>query len=155
MSVFRLREPVQLLATGFGSGLSPRLPGTTGTLAALPAVPLLLWLPVPVQVLVVVAAFAFGCWLCGAAARAAGVHDHPAIVWDEFTGIWLACIALPPGWWPLPVAFVAFRILDMAKPWPISWVDRRLGGGIGIMLDDVLAGAGAWMVVQSFAWLAG
>lgn len=155
MSAFRLSDPVQLLATGFGSGLAPRAPGTVGTLAALPFAWLLTLCPLPLQLALVALAFATGWWLCGAAARAAGVHDHPAIVWDEFTGLWIACVALPAGVWALPAAFVLFRLLDVLKPWPIRLIDRRLGGGLGIMLDDVLAGAGAWVLVQGLAVLLG
>lgn len=155
MSPFRLADPVQLLATGFGSGLAPRAPGTAGTLAALPFAWALALCPLPVQLALVALAFAAGCWLCGAAARVAGVHDHPAIVWDEFTGLWLACVALPAEVWALPAAFVLFRLLDIAKPWPIRVVDRRVGGGLGIMLDDALAGAGAWMLLQGLAALLG
>lgn len=155
MTAFRLSDPAQLLATGFGSGLAPWMPGTVGTLAALPAAWLLTLLPLGLQLLLVALAAVAGCWLCGAAARAAGVHDHPAIVWDEFVGLWLACIALPDGLWALPAAFLLFRLLDIVKPWPIRLVDRRVGGGLGIMLDDLLAGAGAWLVLQGVAWLLG
>jgi len=153
MTPFRLSDPVQLLATGFGSGLAPRAPGTVGSLAALPPAWALTLCPVPVQLALVALAFAAGWWLCGAAARAAGVHDHPAIVWDEFAGLWLACVALPEGLWALPAAFLLFRLLDVLKPWPIRWIDRHVGGGLGIMLDDMLAGAGAWALVQALAGL--
>jgi phosphatidylglycerophosphatase A len=89
-----------------------------------------------------------GIYLCGRTARALGVHDHPGIVWDEFAGLWLALFALPPDWyWPL-LGFALFRLFDIAKPWPISWLDRNLHGGTGIMLDDILAGTFAGICLQ-------
>ena len=89
--------------------------------------------------LFVVLAFFFGIYLCAAAAQRLGVHDHGGIVWDEFVGIWLVLLVIPFGWVWWVSAFVLFRLFDIAKPWPIGWLDRRLGGGLGIMLDDLVA----------------
>ncbi|MDZ7810123.1 MAG: phosphatidylglycerophosphatase A [Arhodomonas sp.] len=136
---FRLRDPRQFLALGFGSGLAPRAPGTAGTLAALPLVWGLSLLPLGLYLLAVGLAFLLGCWVCGATARAVGVHDHPAIVWDEFVGLAVTLIAVPSTPVALVLGVVLFRVFDILKPWPIRWLDRHVHGGLGIMLDDVIA----------------
>lgn len=134
------RHPVQLLAFGFGSGLFPKAPGTAGTLAAIPLYLLVaqsdLW---QYTALLVVAAL-LGVWICGAASRQLQVHDHPGIVWDEFVGFGITMWALPPDWVWVIAGFLVFRLYDIAKPWPISVLDKKLGGGFGIMADDMLAG---------------
>lgn len=140
---FHLSDPRQLLALGFGSGLSPWAPGTAGSLAAVPLILVLSPLPLVYYLLTVAAAVAVGIWVCGATARAVGVHDHGAIVWDEIAGMLIAVIALPVTPWTLAAAFGLFRFFDTLKPWPISWLDRRVSGGLGIMADDVMAGAAA------------
>ena len=141
LSVSLLRQPVHLLALGFGSGLTPKAPGTAGTMVAMPAAWLLLAWPLAAKLALIAVLFGAGVWICGESARRLGVHDHPAIVWDEIVGLLATCVLLPadPRW--LPVAFVLFRFFDIAKPWPIRDLDHRLGGGIGIMLDDIVAAA--------------
>jgi phosphatidylglycerophosphatase A len=144
-----LATPTGFLAFGLGSGLSPKAPGTAGTLAALVfAVPLVA-LPLWIGVLVVVAAFALGLYLCGETARRLGVHDHGGIVWDEFVGMWLVLLFVPfdVAWWL--AAFVLFRFFDIIKPWPIRWLDRRVAGGLGIMIDDVMAAVYALAVLAA------
>ena len=128
------------LAFGFGTGLAKKAPGTWGTLAGLAVMPLLYQLPLQLVLLFIVLASIFGVWLCGRVAEDLGVPDHGGIVWDEMVGIWLTLILLPNSlvWWVL--GFILFRILDILKPWPISWLDRHVAGGLGIMLDDILAG---------------
>lgn len=127
------------LAFGFGSGLAPFAPGTFGTLAALPFVPLLKAMPYVWQLLVVAVALVVGVWICDAASRKLGAHDHGGIVWDEITAYWLCVLFIPYQWPWLLAAFVLFRIFDILKPWPIGWADKKLSGGFGIMIDDVLA----------------
>ncbi|RFF26425.1 MULTISPECIES: phosphatidylglycerophosphatase A [unclassified Wenzhouxiangella] len=127
------------LAFGFGSGLAPFAPGTAGSLVAVPLALPLVFLPVPAALGLVFAAFAFGIWLCGRVGRRLGVHDHSGIVFDEFVGLWLVLIFVPLHWAWWLAAFVLFRIFDAAKPWPIGWFDRRIHGGLGVMLDDLLA----------------
>ena len=149
-------HPIHFLSFGFGSGLAPVAPGTFGTLAAVPLYLLLrpasLWL----YALVTAGVVLVGIWLCDRTADALGVHDHPAIVWDEVAGYLLTMIAAPVGWWWPLAGFALFRLFDILKPWPIRWADRRVGGGFGIMLDDVIAGVFAWMVLQALAgWLQG
>ncbi|MGH1485725.1 MAG: phosphatidylglycerophosphatase A family protein [Cellvibrionaceae bacterium] len=140
-----LRHPVQLLALGFGSGLAPKAPGTFGTLAAIPLYLCIAQLPVLFQFIIIFIAFLIGIYLCQTTADALGVHDHPAIVWDEFVGFWLTMMALPLlnvslTWYWLLLGFVLFRFFDIVKPWPIRTVDQKVSGGFGIMLDDILAG---------------
>lgn len=145
------RNPVHFLAFGLGSGAAPKAPGTFGTVAGL-LIYLLLPTMSPVAYLVfVVLTFLVGIWLCDKTASDIGVHDHGGIVWDEFVGIWLTLWLIPTGWGWLLLAFLLFRLFDIAKPWPIGWLDRRLGGGLGIMMDDILAGLFAWVCLQGLA----
>ena len=136
-----------MLAFGFGSGLSPKAPGTMGTLAAIPLWWLLAQLPLSTYLVVVLIAAVAGIVICGRAADRLGVHDHGGIVWDEFVGFWIAMAALPITWQSLILGFVLFRLFDILKPWPISWLDRRVSGGFGIMIDDVIAGLAAAGVI--------
>jgi phosphatidylglycerophosphatase A len=145
------RNPVHWLAFGFGTGLMPRAPGTFGALAAVPLVLLLAQWPVWIYVCVTAALFAAGVWLCGRTARDAGVHDHPGIVWDEIVGMVATMTAAPPGWPWLVAGFALFRLFDIWKPWPIGWLDRHVHGGLGIMGDDLAAGALACLSVQAAA----
>jgi len=142
-----LRSPTLMLAFGFGSGLSQKAPGTMGTLAAIPLWWLLAQLPLSTYLVVVLVAAVAGILICGRAADRLGVHDHGGIVWDEFVGFWIAMAALPVTWQSLILGFVLFRLFDILKPWPISWLDRRVSGGFGIMIDDVIAGIAAAGVI--------
>ncbi|MBF0218165.1 MAG: phosphatidylglycerophosphatase A [Gammaproteobacteria bacterium] len=147
-TVSDLRHPVDLLSLGLGSGLARHAPGTFGTLAATPFFLLLLQLPLWGYLLWLVVTFLLGIYLCGATAKRLKSHDHAAIVWDEFVGLWLTLLPLslypepfvPAFWLWLGVGFVLFRFFDIVKPWPIRWLDRQVGGGFGIMVDDLLAG---------------
>jgi phosphatidylglycerophosphatase A len=151
LDVRSLSQPTVLLATGCGVGLVPVAPGTVGSLAALP-----LWwwlladLPLLAAVGVLVALALLGVWIIDRACRKTGVGDAGAIVLDELVGQWIALLAAPKTLLGVAAAFVLFRLFDIAKPWPVSWADRSLDGGLGIMLDDVLAGVMAGTVV----WLA-
>lgn len=134
-----LATPTAFLAFGLGSGLSPKAPGTAGSLAALILAVPLVALPLWAGLGVVLLAFWLGVYLCGATSKRLGVRDHGGIVWDEFVGMWLVLLFVPFEllWWL--AAFGLFRLFDVLKPWPILWLDRRVGGGFGIMIDDVLA----------------
>lgn len=153
MKPFRLSDPRQLVAVGFGAGLLTRMPGTMGTLVGVPVALLMLQLPLSGQLLAIAIAFGFGCWVCDSTARAIGVHDHPAIVWDEVVGLMVTCVAAPPTVPVLICAFLIFRFFDILKPWPISWLDKRVHGGVGIMVDDALAGVFAAALLQLLLWL--
>ena len=133
-------SPVQFLAFGFGSGLFPRGPGTAGTVVAAALYLLLAQLNLITYTLVVLAALGFGIWICGLASKQLGVHDHAGIVWDEFVGFWITMWAVPPQWIWIILGFLVFRLLDIIKPWPISSLDKRVKGGFGIMVDDIVAG---------------
>lgn len=149
-----LRKPLHLLAFGFGSGLAPKAPGTFGTLAALPLY--LLLQPLPLQLYLALVAFGFvvGIWICEVTSRDLGVHDHGGIVWDEIIGFLVTMSLAPPGWWWLLLGFLLFRFFDIFKPWPIGWLDLRVTGGFGIMLDDLVAGiyAGSVLLLLQWGW---
>lgn len=142
-----LKDPVHLLALGFGSGLAPVAPGTFGTLVGVVAVFFVHPLPLILELAVIVAAFVAGIWLCGESARRLGVHDHPGIVWDEITGMLITMAFAPDGWIWIAAGFVLFRFFDILKPWPIRKLDHGMAGGLGIMLDDVLAGVYAGLLL--------
>ena len=145
-----LATPAGWLACGFGSGLAPVAQGTFGSLAALLPWLWLRQLSLPSYLLVVVAGFAIGVWACNVASRALGVADHRSLVWDEFIGQWIALLpllVLPAPWWAAALGFVLFRLFDVWKPWPIRWLDRRVKGGMGVMVDDAVAGAFAAIVL--------
>lgn len=149
-----LANPWRFLALGFGSGLAPVAPGTFGTLMAVPLYLLLLQLSPGLYLLFLLVAFGVGVALCGITAKQLGVHDHPGIVWDEFVGFWITMFMVPPGWLWIVVGFILFRLFDILKPWPIRLIDRRVSGGLGIMLDDILAGAFALILMQvAVRWL--
>ncbi|MFH0256242.1 phosphatidylglycerophosphatase A [Vibrio rumoiensis] len=153
----KLSNPWHLLAVGFGSGLSKIVPGTMGTLASIPFYLLLVQLPAMAYCVVVVLAALVGITICQKTSDDMQVHDHGAIVWDEFVGFWITMSVVPLmglphyDWQTLLIGFVLFRIFDMVKPWPISLLDRHVHGGFGIMIDDVLAGVFAaislWLLV--------
>lgn len=156
MSAVKLTHPFHWLAFGLGSGLSPKAPGTAGTVAALPVWWLLLdGMPLLPYIGVLIAGLAFGVVICERTSEHLGVHDHGGIVWDEWIGMWLTLLLVPEGWLWVVYAFVLFRVFDILKPWPINWLDKRVKGGFGIMIDDVLAGVMAWVVLQLTAWLVG
>ncbi|HET9693530.1 MAG TPA: phosphatidylglycerophosphatase A [Steroidobacteraceae bacterium] len=134
-----LREPVHLLALGFGAGLAPVAPGTFGSLVGLALGLLVLQAGWWVAAVAALLASVAGIWICGASARRLGVHDHPAIVWDEVAGMMLVTLAAPPTWWGAALGFLLFRLFDVWKPWPIREADHGIPGGAGIMLDDILA----------------
>jgi phosphatidylglycerophosphatase A len=137
---FTLSKPIHFLALGFGSGLAPKAPGTFGTLAAVPIYLLMATLTTNIYALLVLVMTITGIYICGKAAADAGVHDHGAIVWDEIVGFLITMFMIPLSWQSVVVGFILFRIFDIFKPWPISFVDKKMGGGFGIMFDDVLAG---------------
>lgn len=144
-----LSRPAGWLACGFGSGLTPVAQGTFGSLAALLPWLGLSRLPVMAYLLVLIVGFVVGVWACDVAGRLLGVADHRSVVWDEFIGLWIALIPLLGLGSPilsvrhgvvLLAGFVLFRLFDVWKPWPICWLDQRMKGGLGVMIDDVVAG---------------
>jgi phosphatidylglycerophosphatase A len=136
---FLLAHPAHFLALGFGAGLSPKAPGTVGTLVGFP----LYWLLVgsPLYWVWIVLFLAVGVWACDVAGRALGVHDHGGLVWDEVAAFLMVLPFAPPTLVGFALAFALFRLFDIWKPFPIAWFDAQVQGGFGVMLDDVLAAA--------------
>ena len=141
-------DPVHLLAFGLGIGLVPPAPGTLASAATAAGFWFLKDLPLLVYAGGVLLLSAAGIAICGISARRLGVHDFGGIVLDEVAGMLIAMLWTPPSLVLLLVGFGLFRLFDIWKPWPIRTIDSKLGGGLGIMLDDVLAGCLAWLGVQ-------
>jgi len=144
-----LKHPVHFCSLGFGSGLALKAPGTWGTVAAMPLAWLLAQLPIALHLGLIALAFIFGVWCCQQTADKLVMKDPSSIVWDEFVGLWITLVFVP--WeraWPL-LGFVVFRVFDIFKPWPIGYLDKKLSGGLGIMLDDVIAGLFACLTLQA------
>lgn len=150
---FMLRHPAHLFALGLGSGLAPKAPGTFGSLAAIPFWYIMASLPLVLKVAIVLLAFLIGIWFCQVTSRNLGVHDHGGIVWDEFVGFWITMLFAPAGLMWLLLAFALFRLFDILKPWPIRYFDEKIHGGLGIMLDDVIAGLFAGTVLLCISLL--
>ena len=145
-------DPIYFIAFGFGSGLMPVAPGTWGTLAAIPVYLLILNTHWAAYLLVTVLAFILGVWVSDKVTRELGVHDYKGIVWDEVVGYLLTMFMAPKGLTWIILGFILFRIFDVWKPQPIGYVDQKVHGGLGIMLDDVLAAIPSWFILQCLAW---
>ncbi len=139
---------INFLAFGFGLGYAKKAPGTFGTLAGIPFILFFQQTSIETYLLATLIMAVFGVWLCGVSARQIGVHDHPGIVWDEIVGYMITMIAVPAGWQWMLLGFLLFRFFDILKPWPISYIDKHIHGGFGIMFDDVVAGIMAAGVLQ-------
>lgn len=145
----RFRHPVSLIATWFGAGLLPGAPGTWGSLGALPFAWGIVWLAGPWGLLGATSvAFGVGIWAAGRYTLVAGLKDCQNVVIDEVAGLWLALLCVPLDLTAYFAAFLLFRICDILKPWPASWADRSVAGGLGIMLDDMFAGAYALLMMH-------
>lgn len=151
---------LSLPAFGLGSGYSPKAPGTMGSLMALVLFVGLAELPLLAYILLIFVSTLSGIAICEAAAKRMGVHDHSGIVWDEFVGQWIALLPLVPvAVWDartvlaVVLGFALFRLFDIWKPWPVRWADRRVEGGFGIMLDDLIAGVMAALVLSLLLWI--
>ena len=154
----KLTNLVHLAAVGFGSGLAPKAPGTFGSVAAIPFFYLLAMLSIEGYIAVLAMTSLLGFWFCHVTSAAMGVHDHKAIVWDEFVGIWVTMLPVLqlysevnnpfdiPFMW-IVAGFVLFRFFDVLKPFPISWLDKKVEGGFGIMIDDIVAGIFAAIIL--------
>ena len=150
----QLTNPIHLLAVGLGSGMSPIMPGTMGSAMAIPFWLLFNGLQPYLYWVLIVVAFIFGCFLCQKTSDDTHTHDSGHIVWDEFVGMWITLFFIPQisVLW-IAIAFFAFRVFDMAKPWPIRWFDKRVPGGFGIMVDDVIAAIFSSVTVYVIALL--
>ena len=153
INLYELKDPVVFIALGFGSGLSPKAPGTAGTLLTVPLVYFLQQQSLLIYSLVTLFVLLTGSWVCGYAAKKLQVHDHSGIVYDEVAGFLITMMFVPTGLYWMLAGFILFRFFDALKPWPISWLDKNLHGGFGIMFDDVVAGAvslGCLLLAQNF-----
>ena len=142
-----LLDPILCIAFGFGSGLAKKAPGTFGTLAAVPIYMVLIQANSLIYGAVTIISSVVGIWICGIAADRLGEHDFGGIVWDEIAGFLITMWFVSFTWQNLFLGFVLFRIFDIIKPWPIKWIDQKVSGGFGIMLDDVIAGLFAGLVL--------
>ncbi|MGH8401160.1 MAG: phosphatidylglycerophosphatase A family protein [Gammaproteobacteria bacterium] len=142
------RNPLHLLAYGFGAGLAPKAPGTAGTLIAIPVYLLVYLGGIWFYLGFTLAAFIAGVAICGYTARHMGIADPSGVVWDEIVGYLITMIAAPFGVLWIVAGFVLFRIFDIWKPWPIRLLDQRIKGGLGIMLDDAVAGLFVAILLQ-------
>ncbi len=141
-------NPLYFLAFGFGAGSFPWMPGTMGTLVAIPIYLLMNDLPLSVYGILVLIFFIFGIWCCQVTEKALGIPDYPGIVWDEIVGYLVTMFNAPHGLLWVILGFVLFRIFDIFKPWPIDWLNKHLHGGLGIMADDVMAAVYSWIIIQ-------
>lgn len=148
-----LTNPINFLAFGFGSGLASKAPGTMGTLACIPFYFLLSELPLEGYLSICLLVSLSGIYICGYAADSLKTHDHPGIVWDEFAGFLITMIAVPFSWVNLLLGFVLFRAFDILKPWPINWLDKKVSGGFGIMVDDIIAGVFSLACLHTLIYL--
>lgn len=145
---FNLRRWQHFIALGFGSGLAPVAPGTVGTIVAMPLVWLLMLGGLYWHIGFIIVGTALGVYVCGKASADIHQPDHSSIVWDEFIGFAITMLLVPPGWLTLLLGFALFRLFDILKPWPIRWFDQKVHNGLGIMLDDMLAGVAACVTLH-------
>jgi phosphatidylglycerophosphatase A len=146
-------NPLYFIAFGFGSGAMPIAPGTFGTLLAIPFYLLLRPLPLYAYLVVVLAFIIFSIWVSDRVSREIHVHDHQGMCIDEFAGFFVTMIAAPHDWPWIVLGFFLFRLFDIWKPWPIRWIDEKVQGGFGMILDDVVAGLFAMCIIQVLALL--
>lgn len=143
-----MKNPVHFLALGFGSGLIPMMPGTFGSLAAIPILCAMSLVDLPIFIGITIVSFVIGIYLCGKTSRDLKMPDHGSIVWDEVAGMMVTFIAIPINPLSLMLGFLLFRFFDILKPWPIRVLDKRVHGGFGIMIDDIVAGAMACLCLH-------
>jgi phosphatidylglycerophosphatase A len=143
-----LKDPILFLAFGFGSGLVKKAPGTMGTIAAIPVYLVCVQFNFWIYACLTLIAMVAGVWICDRAAKKLDEHDFGGIVWDEVAGYLITMLFVPFSWQALLLGFVLFRVFDIVKPQPIKWIDAKVTGGLGIMLDDVLAGVFAGVLLS-------
>jgi phosphatidylglycerophosphatase A len=147
------QDPTYFIAFGFGSGLMPIAPGTWGTAAAIPLYLLIANFSWPIYLFLTIAAFFIGVKVCDKVSQELGVYDYSGIVWDEVVGYLLTMFLAPLNFIWLIMGFVLFRVFDIWKPGPIRFIEKRVQGGLGVMLDDVLAAIPAWVIMQLLIWV--
>lgn len=145
-------HPVHFLAYGFGAGLSPKAPGTMGTVMAIPLYVLLMYLGKDAYYAATLVGLGAGVFICGYTAARMGIDDPKGVVWDEIMGYLITMRGLPLNWIWVLGGFLLFRLFDIWKPWPIRWVDRHIKGGAGIMFDDLIAAIFACVLLNLAAY---
>lgn len=155
INITLLKDPIVALALGLGSGLSTIAPGTCGTLFAVVICYFMQALPIEYYFIITCAVVVGGTYASSYTINKLGVHDHPAIVIDEVAGYMISLFAVPQGWEGLLAGFLLFRFFDILKPWPISWLDKHVHGGPGVMLDDVVAGLFSLSIIQGYLYFSG
>lgn len=145
------QNPLHFIAFGFGSGAMPYAPGTFGTLASIPFYLLFQHWVEWAYIILTCVMVVIGIYVCGRTCREIGVHDHPGAVFDEFVGFFVTMSTAPLGWIWIIIGFSLFRLFDIWKPIPIGWIDKNMKGGFGIVLDDVVAGIYAAIVIWVLA----
>jgi len=142
-------------ASWFGLGYLPKMPGTWGTLGAIPLWWAMSGLDWPRFLIVTVSFITVAIWISNEAEKIYGKHDVQHIVIDEVAGLLVAGFLVPFAWPEVVTTFLLFRLFDMTKPGPIRWLDRHIGGGVGVVIDDVVAGVAACLVMHAGRWLVG
>lgn len=148
------QQPLYFVAFGFGSGAMPFAPGTFGTLMAIPFYLLLQPLSLYAYLITVLGFIIISSWICQYVSRKIAVHDHPGMCLDEFAGFFVTMIHAPAGWHWILLGFILFRLFDIWKPWPISILDEKIHGGFGMVLDDIVAGVFAMLIIQLLSLMA-
>lgn len=149
MKISELKHPLHWCAFGFGLGLLPKMPGTYGSLLAIPLYYFLQPFSSWIYLTVLLALIGIGIFICHKTAQDLHIADHPGIVWDEICGCLLTLWLVPPDWRWVLLGFVLFRFFDILKPWPINYIDKHIKNGWGIMLDDLIAAVYAWVICRS------
>jgi len=147
------RNPVHFVAFGFGAGTIPFAPGTFGTLIAIPFYLAMQHLSSSVYFAITLLVIVASIWICNKATHDIGIEDHQGMCLDEIVGYLVTMFAVPHGWTWVLIGFLLFRLFDIWKPWPIRFIDQRLTGGIGIILDDVLAGVYSCILLHIMSWI--
>ncbi len=142
------QNPLYFVAFGLGSGAMPFAPGTFGTLMAIPFYLLVQSLPLLAYVIFVIVFIVVSSWISDRVSRDIHIHDHPGMCIDEFAGFFVTMIHAPHGFPWLVLGFLLFRLFDIWKPWPIHVIDEKVHGGFGMVLDDIVAGLFAMVIIQ-------
>lgn len=148
-----ISHPAHFLSLGAGAGLAPKAPGTFGTLLGMPLFLLISPLHFYTQIFIITGLFFVGIYCCDKTGKALGVSDHGSIVWDEIVAMMLVLTFTPVQWQCWLTAFLLFRLFDIWKPAPIRQCDARIKGGLGVMVDDILAAVYAILSVRLLLWI--
>lgn len=146
------QNPIHFLTCGFGIGTFPYFPGTVATAAAIPLVLFLSRFSPLIYSIICAVLFLIGIYLCGKTNRDFHTDDHPAAVFDEIATFPVTMFGLPIQWQYLLAAFLLFRFFDIVKPWPISWADKHIHGGFGVMFDDLLAALATLAILHAILY---